>query len=42
MSKKSIKTHQKGVSSRLYQAGRMEGNVKSFGNRQIRKPKQSK
>ncbi len=42
MSKKSIKMHQKGVSTRLYQAGRMEANVKSFGNKQVRKAKKSK
>lgn len=42
MSKKSIKTHQKGVSTRLYQAGRMESSVKNFGNKQIRKAKKSK
>ncbi len=42
MSKKEIKIHQKGVKVGLYQAGRMEGSVKNFGSRNVRKPRQSK
>lgn len=42
MSKKSIKTHQKGVSTRPYQASRLESSVKNFGNKQVRKTKKSR
>ncbi len=42
MSKKEIKMHQKGVSNRLYQAGRMESAMKRSGSKNIRKPKQGK
>lgn len=34
--------HQKGVSTRLYQASRLESGVKNLGNKQVRKPKRSK
>ena len=40
--KKEIKIHQKSKPNHLFQATRMESSVKNFGNRQVRKPKQSK
>ncbi len=42
MSKRGIKIHQKGESSGLYQAARMSPGAKNSGNKQVRKPKQSK
>ncbi len=41
MSKKGIKMHQKGMAGGLYQAHRMEGSTKNFGNKAIRKAKKS-